>query len=136
MMNTSPNPIVHICTQPAWQAALQAGEYRHASLETEGFIHCSSPQQVLQVANRYYPGAQDLLLLWIDPQQLVVELRWDPVGDTTYPHIYGPFNLEAVASVTLFSPDDDGIFRRLVKQETLRNSPPDLFPNQGEHGSG
>lgn len=105
--------IVHICSRRSWQRFLEQGSYSPLSLQAEGFIHCSRPEQVLQVANHYYPAEQDLLLLWLDPRQLSSDLRWDLVGDTTFPHVYGPINLEAVQAVSEFSPDQDGIFRTL-----------------------
>jgi phosphopantothenoylcysteine decarboxylase/phosphopantothenate--cysteine ligase len=105
--------IVHICPREAWEAAQANGEYRAASLDTEGFIHCSRPDQALAVANRYYQGSQDLLLLWIKPKRLHSELRFDPVGEDSYPHIYGPLNLDAVNVVRPLEVDTDGAFRKL-----------------------
>ena len=107
--------IVHICSQPDWQSAQTAGEYRAASLPTEGFIHCSRPEQALDTANRYYAGQQGLLLLWINPATLRAELHWESSHGEVYPHLYGPLNLEAVSQVTPFSPDVDGVFRSLPK---------------------
>ncbi len=40
--------ILHITTRTAWQEALPCGEYRTPSLETEGFIHCSTPDYCLR----------------------------------------------------------------------------------------
>lgn len=105
--------IVHICTLGDWQAAQAAGDYRADSLEIEGFIHCSRPEQVVEVANRYYGGSTDLLLLWIDPTKLVEELRWEPSDGDVYPHLYGPLNLDAVAGISPFPPDSDGVYRSL-----------------------
>jgi uncharacterized protein (DUF952 family) len=106
------NWIVHLCSRSAWQAALRAGEYHPPSLETEGFIHCSRPGQIVDVANLFFPGVRDLALLWIDPQQVRAEIRWDAVGEQVFPHIYGPLNLAAVLAVGDFSPGADGVFRR------------------------
>lgn len=105
--------IAHICPREAWEVAQASGEYRAASLEAEGFIHCSRPDQVLAVANRYFQGSQDLLLLWIKPRRLHSELRFDPVGEDSYPHIYGPLNLDAVTVARPLEVDVDGIFRKL-----------------------
>jgi uncharacterized protein (DUF952 family) len=105
--------IVHICERAAWVQAREIGEYRPVSLAAEGFIHASEPPQVLEVANRYYAGKQDLLLLWIDPQRLRPELRYEPADGELYPHIYGALNLEAVVAVDAFPPDEDGIFCQL-----------------------
>jgi uncharacterized protein (DUF952 family) len=134
-MSTNTDLIIHICTQSSWQTALQEGSYRHPSLVTEGFIHCSRPEQVLQVANHYYPGARDLLLLWVNPRQLVVELRWDPVGETVFPHLYGPLNLDAVEFVSPFPPDTDGIFRRLNSPFVAGNTHSGESPFQGDQGT-
>jgi uncharacterized protein (DUF952 family) len=106
-------PIVHICSQEDRQTAQVGGEYRADSLEAEGFIHCSHPEQVIGVANRYYSGRSDLLLLWIDPAKLAAELRWEPSEGEIYPHLYGPLNLEAIIQVSAFPPDGDGIFRSI-----------------------
>ena len=54
-----PDTLLHIAEPDVWAAALGAGEYRAASLATEGFIHCSSPSQVLTTAARYYAGRTD-----------------------------------------------------------------------------
>ena len=68
--------IVHICSIEEWKAALVVGEYRAESLENDGFIHFSKPEQAVDTANRYYSGRRDLLLLWVEPSNLVAELRF------------------------------------------------------------
>ncbi len=105
--------IVHIYSTEDWKSAQIAGEYRAESLKTEGFIHCSRPEQVVEVANRYYAGRFDLLLLWIDPTKLTAELRWEPSEGDVYPHLYGHLNLDAILTSTEFPPDTDGVFRSL-----------------------
>jgi len=105
--------IVHICSTEDWQTAEVAGQYQAASLESEGFIHFSRPDQAVDTANRYYAGRRDLLLLWVDPQELTTDLRWESSHGDLYPHLYGPLNLEAVLQVTPFIPEDDGVFREL-----------------------
>jgi uncharacterized protein (DUF952 family) len=108
-----PDWIIHICDQTAWEEAERRGEYRAASLEQEGFIHASRPEQVLWVANQFYQNGPPLVLLWIRPKRLQAPLRYDAVGEQSFPHIYGPVNLDAVERVTAFLPDTDGIFRRV-----------------------
>jgi uncharacterized protein (DUF952 family) len=105
--------IVHICSLEDWQSAQTAGVYRSDSLESEGFIHCSRPEQVVEVANRYYNGRTDLLLLWVDPSNLAGELRWEASDESIYPHVYGPINLADITQVSEFPPDKDGIFRSI-----------------------
>ncbi len=51
------NLIFHITLNEQWQNAKQAGVYRCASLDSEGFIHCSRFGQVAWVANSFLSGA-------------------------------------------------------------------------------
>jgi hypothetical protein len=39
------------------------------------------------------------VLLTIDPARLESEVRVEPVGDDTYPHVHGPINRSAVVDV-------------------------------------
>ena len=103
--------IVHICRRDAWQDAQENGEYSADSLKSEGFIHCSTPEQVLDVANRYYAGVHDLVLLWIDPLKIHVQLRWEAAEDgEIYPHVYGGIDIDAIQAVADFLPGASGIF--------------------------
>jgi uncharacterized protein (DUF952 family)/predicted acetyltransferase len=97
-------PIVHLCQREAWLAAQAQGEYRASSLETSGFIHFSRPDQIDQVANAFYRDVPDKLLLWVKPDRLAHELRYEASDYEAdflqyFPHLYGPLNLEAVDSV-------------------------------------
>ena len=78
------------------------------SFSHEGFIHCSQSQKILQVANRFYHEIPGLVLLWIDPQKITSEIRWEAADGKLFPHIYGPINLDAVIAVTDFLPGADG----------------------------
>jgi len=108
--------LLHICPRADWESAQAAGEYRAASLESEGFIHCSREDQVLKTANRFYAAVSDLVLLWIDPARLDAEVRWEPADRDVFPHVYGPIALDAVVSVRSLRPDSDGVFRRLPER--------------------
>jgi uncharacterized protein (DUF952 family) len=105
--------IVHICRKGEWESAQQVGTYEADTLNIEGFIHCSRPEQVLKVANTYYAGTDDLVLLWIDPGKLTADLRWEHSDGDVFPHLYGPLNLDAVVAVMDFPSDPDGLFRTL-----------------------
>ncbi len=113
-MNVEQAPwLVHVCSRQDWQQAQTSGHYQASSLTEVGFIHCSKPEQILKVANRYYSAARGLVLLWIDPAKLLSELRWEYSDGDLFPHLFGPLNLEAVVSVSDFSPEPDGVFRQL-----------------------
>jgi uncharacterized protein (DUF952 family) len=118
MISEKANLIFHIVKRAAWEDALQRGLYAPVSLETGGFIHCSTGAQVLETANRWYLGQADLLLLSIDPLRLRPELRYEPPvhpsderSSQTFPHVYGPLNLDAVTQATAFPREADGFFR-------------------------
>ncbi len=102
--------ILHITKREAWQAAKTAGVYRGDTLESDGFIHCSTPLQVVRVANALFGGVRDLVRLCIEPDRVQAEVRYEEVGGERYPHIYGPLNLDAVVKVLNFEPDEEGRF--------------------------
>lgn len=103
--------LLHIIEQTAWQTALTVGRYAPQSLTTEGFIHFSKPEQIVSVANSFYHGQRGLLLLVLDSNKLTAPLQFDAVPNHgTFPHLYGPLNLNAVTSVLPFEPNEDGTF--------------------------
>lgn len=102
--------ILHITRRSHWQEAQQIGSYQADSLDIEGFIHCSTVSQVVRVANMYYRGQRNLVLLCIDPTKLAADLRYDDVAGELFPHLYGPLNLDAVFQVFDFEPGADGRF--------------------------
>jgi uncharacterized protein (DUF952 family) len=99
-----PERIFHIATAADWRRTVETGTYTTSTvgrtLDEEGFIHTSRRDQVQGVFDRYYAGLrEDLVLLTIDTSRLESEVRVDPVGDDTYPHVYGPINRRAVVDV-------------------------------------
>lgn len=114
--------ILHITSKQDWSAAQAKGEYAAPSLETEGFIHFSTDKQAIHVANAFYHGRTDLVLLVVEETRLKPELKWEaPAGPPAdliseadmFPHLYGPLNLDAVISVLEFQPDADGGWQSL-----------------------
>ncbi len=75
-----------------------------------GFIHCSRIDQVLRVANAFYKDLEDLLLLCIATEELEAEVKYeDLLGEgMSFPHLYGPLNLDAVAAVFELQKDSGG----------------------------
>ena len=103
--------ILHITTSKTWQQALTTGIYVADSLETEGFIHCSTIDQVIQTANRYYFGQTDLVLLAINAEQLQADLIYEESEPGQFfPHLYSSLNLDAVIQAIDFPPNPDGRF--------------------------
>jgi uncharacterized protein (DUF952 family) len=107
--------ILHFCPRADWLAARAAGAYTADTLASQGFIHCSTAEQVHKPANALHPGRTDLVLLEIDEARLPEPPRYEP-GDPTdpesekFPHIYGPIPLASVVGVHAFPPGPDGTF--------------------------
>jgi uncharacterized protein (DUF952 family) len=105
------SPIFHITEESTWRAARQAGAYSADSLSSEGFIHLSTREQILWVAERFYKGQAGLVLLAVDPARLAAELRYEESEPgQRFPHLYGPLNLDAVVGVYPFAPGPEGSF--------------------------
>ena len=102
--------IYHIAEAADWEQAQRDGQYtmstRGRTLAEEGFIHASTAEQVPLVADAYYRGVPDLVLLVIDTERVGPELRYEqmPGQPDPFPHIYGPLNLDAVLDVRPFPP--------------------------------
>jgi uncharacterized protein (DUF952 family) len=107
--------IYHITTPEAWAEGQTQQSYASSSLSSEGFIHCSTPAQIVATANRYYAGVHGLQLLAIDTDRVRVESRTENLtgGSELFPHIYGPLNPDAVIGIFPFEPGPDGIFTHL-----------------------
>ncbi len=104
--------IYHITARADWEAAQRVGVYRTASLESEGFIHCSRRDQVIAVADANFRGQTGLALLSIDEARVRAEIRYEDCYDSgqAFPHIYGPLELDAITQVFDFPPHAEGRF--------------------------
>jgi uncharacterized protein (DUF952 family) len=110
--------ILHIITRERWEAAQHEPEYYGESLAAEGFLHFSTPAQVVGVADARFRGAQNLQLLVVDAARLTAPLRYEAPFKSTrahevgqlFPHLYGPLNRDAVIAVVDFPPRADGNF--------------------------
>jgi uncharacterized protein (DUF952 family) len=94
--------IYHITTDSTWNNAREIGVYTVPSLKEEGFIHCSQQNQLADVKQRYFEGRNDLLLLSVDTDKLTSPFifEWSPSVQDTFPHVYGPINVDAVIKVS------------------------------------
>jgi uncharacterized protein (DUF952 family) len=104
--------IYHIARKTDWETARAAGSYAADTLATEGFIHCSTAQQVIATANRIFKDRHDLVLLCIDTDKIKAEIRYENLegGTNLFPHVYGALGISSIAAVHDFPPRDDGGF--------------------------
>lgn len=87
--------IFHILKRSEWQAAVERRTYAPLSLAAEGFIHCSTSEQLAATTERFFRGETDLVVLRIAPERLSAPVK----VEAGFPHIYGALNLEAVLEV-------------------------------------
>jgi uncharacterized protein (DUF952 family) len=109
--------LFHIIFQKDWEKFQTQGLYTPPSLDQEGFIHCSTKEQVLPTANRRFQGQTDLLLLEIDSAKVPHQIKYDLSlsAGQKHPHIYGPLPIEAVITTLFFKPNPDGHFDTFPK---------------------
>jgi uncharacterized protein (DUF952 family) len=66
----------------------------------DGYIHCSSREQVAGTAARYFADEPALVVAAIDTEVVSAWLRWEPSPTGgRFPHVYAPLPLNAVAAV-------------------------------------
>jgi uncharacterized protein (DUF952 family) len=111
IVNYGDRMIYHITTERGWQIAREMGEYRAESLKIEGFIHCSTREQIPKIADAFYRDVPNLVVLGIDSDKLTSPVKWEapahPSAETvpnlenkpTFPHIYGPIALDSVITI-------------------------------------
>lgn len=98
--------IFHLALASDWEEARASGVYAVSTLgrtlDEEGFIHASRADQWAGVRARFYADVTEpLVLLTIDRSRLLAEVRDEAVPglDETFPHVYGPINMDAVVEV-------------------------------------
>ena len=108
--------LVHVVEGDDYEVHTADGAYRPPSLSQEGFVHCSTPEQVPAVAQSHYPDAENPRLLVVDPDAVDAEIRYEegPLGG--FAHVYGSLNTDAVVDIVEF-PREDG---RYVLPRRLR----------------
>ena len=109
--------ILHIANRDEWNKSSSSEYYKSPSLNTDGFIHCSTFSQTVETANQFYANQKNLVLLCIDTEKVEAKVKFEgPAcdGDESinllFPHIYGPLNISAVTAIFDFSPNEDGTF--------------------------
>ena len=90
--------IYHITQRKAWLQAQNIGYYEPEGYASDGFIHCSSREQLLSTAYSYYENARDLVVLCINPDLTGAAVIYENLtgGEELFPHLYGTLRFHAV----------------------------------------
>jgi uncharacterized protein (DUF952 family) len=109
-MSGGPSALYHIAVAEEWEAT--AGAYAPRAFAVEGFIHCSTAEQVMRVADTFFSGRSDLVLLTIDARRVAKHLRYESAepGGESFPHVYAPLERGAVIAVQRLALRADGTF--------------------------
>jgi uncharacterized protein (DUF952 family)/flavin reductase (DIM6/NTAB) family NADH-FMN oxidoreductase RutF len=89
--------IFHIVKNEDWAKRVN-GVFQGESLKSQGFIHCCTKDQIDAVLNQWFSGHTDLVLVEIDPDLLLADVKFENLegGQELFPHVYGSINLDAV----------------------------------------
>jgi uncharacterized protein (DUF952 family) len=106
--------LYHIATAAEWNCGEDT--YAPQSFEADGFIHCSTRDQLLGVANARFRGRTDLVLLHIDADFVRDSVRYENLegGADLYPHLYRRLEKAHVVQAAPFLPSADGTFDEIV----------------------
>jgi len=90
--------VYKICPRVLWAEAERAVVFRGAPVDrADGYIHFSTADQARDTAARHFAGAQDLVLVAVDAEELGPALKWEPSrGGALFPHLYGELPFAAV----------------------------------------
>ena len=101
------NYLFHLFSEPGFAPNLAP-----SSLQSEGFVHLSSADQVLRTANRWFTEASELKLLVLQTDKLGDTLKWEDTHGhgEDFPHLYSPIPEEAVAGVAVMRRTEGGSF--------------------------
>jgi uncharacterized protein (DUF952 family) len=109
--------ILHIATASDWSAAVAAGSYRVSTLgvtiDEEGFIHASLPEQVQATASRFYADVPEPLVVLVMRTEVLedagVPVRLEDAGDgEVFPHLFAGLPVALVDEVRPAAFDPEG----------------------------
>ena len=107
--------IYHMLTKSDWKKANENGIYHPESLDREGFIHFSKTDQIKKVANSFYKGTKDMILLRVPEKSVEEDLKIEPPleapnSGVLFPHLYRELKPSEVDKIIEFPCDENGEF--------------------------
>ncbi|HOY49664.1 MAG TPA: DUF952 domain-containing protein [Flavobacteriales bacterium] len=99
-----PRFIYHIVLSKEWAKQATLPEYEAASLDNEGFIHCSRLEQLPATLKRFFAKQLDQVsILKIDTTLINVPLIYEAADDGSgfFPHLFGGIAHRSVVEVLI-----------------------------------
>lgn len=98
MASDQASAVYHLATPAGWERAQARRE--PVSADPDGFVHCSTQEQLMGTIERHFGGVDELVLLRLDTDALGDDLRWEESRPgELYPHLYRPLFLDDVVEV-------------------------------------
>ena len=93
--------IYKVCSRELWDAAVRLGKFVGEEIDiTDGFIHFSTGAQVEETVAKHFAGRENLVLVWIDSDELGPNLKWEESrGGALFPHLYAELPVAAASRV-------------------------------------
>tara|TARA_Y100000590_G_C15309778_1_gene859714 strand:+ start:372 stop:710 length:339 start_codon:yes stop_codon:yes gene_type:complete len=93
--------LYHITTKFDYIKAKDKGFYDFCALKTEGFIHLSFKHQVLETADRYFKGKDNLIVFEINPATLEQSIKVENTvgGEELFPHLYSELPVSVIEKI-------------------------------------
>ena len=90
--------IYKVLRRHEWTEAQARGVFAGSADDArDGFIHCSTAEQLDATIERHFAGEREVVVLEIDPARLGDVLEWEPSrGGELFPHLYGELPLAAI----------------------------------------
>ena len=102
--------IFHITTKEKWKNAKKEGTYSSTTLVSQGFIHCSTKDQVIEIANCLFKDVLNVIILEIIEEKIKGKIVYENFEGKKelFPHIYGKIELDTVNTIYELQKDDNG----------------------------
>ncbi len=93
--------IYHITRIDYFQSIQSSESYISETYNQDGFIHCSTKDQIIRVANTFFTNQKGLVLFEIDEKKLHKKVIFENLeGDgELFPHVYGNIPLTAISQL-------------------------------------
>jgi uncharacterized protein (DUF952 family) len=90
--------IFKILRASEWVELLEKGATDGAPVDkSDGFIHFSTADQVVETAERHFAGEDGLILAAFEADAMGSALKWEASrGGALFPHLYGPLRRDDV----------------------------------------
>lgn len=101
--------IYHLISPADWEITLNRKEYAPPSLMEEGFIHCSTKEQLIETASRHYGDHQELIVLKIRQKKVAAMLKWEGSHQgQEFPHLYGKLQFHHIETTDMLYKNQRG----------------------------